>query len=153
MRGIAGLLLCVFCACSFAGTEQTAGNIQFKTLLKGEKQIFSPGEKVPFVIDCVLPKDLTLAAWTAFAYEKSVPQSFASALKLKATGKDPRWRMIRFMKWQWAANAKEGVIDTKKWPEGDYRITICVLIRKTDKREDKTDRYLERNIEFTLEKP
>ena len=61
--------------------------------------------------------------------------------------------MIRFMKWQWVANAKEGTVDTANWPEGDYRITVNILVRRKDKSEDKTDKYYESSIDFTIEKP
>lgn len=153
MKKCMGILLGAILILTLSAADKAPAKVQFKAALKGKKQIFSPGEKVPFLINCVLPAEYKLSAWSAFAYEKNVPKTFAPTLKLKVNGKDPRWRMIRFMKWQWVANAKEGTVDTANWPEGDYRITVNILVRRKDKSEDKTDKYYESSIDFTIEKP
>lgn len=123
----------------------------FKVALQGEQSIFAPGTVIPFTFTYTFPETLCCGAWRAFAYETMVPKNFAEAVNVKAAGSDPRWRMICFMGWNWTSNPAEGSVNTAGWPAGDYRITINILVRNKENPEDKSDKYLEAYLDFTLE--
>ena len=135
---------------------QTTGPFSLKTALDGEKNCFKAGEAIPFKMEWKCPEGYRMAGWKALAYVKNVPADFAKNLNLKVNGKDPKWQSVPFHKWIWYRKGKEKNTDSFKtseqWPEGDYRISITVIFRKTDKPETKTDRYLGSTVEFSIEK-
>ena len=107
-------------------------------------------------METTCPDGYRLAGWDATAYVRDVPSGFAERLNLEVTGKDPKWRSIRFHKWVWfseeARKDSGSFRTTEQWPEGDYQITITVLFRKKSEPSVETDQYRSSSIVFTLEK-
>ncbi|MBO5724228.1 MAG: hypothetical protein J6S58_05305 [Lentisphaeria bacterium] len=151
MKKILCLLLAALCTGVFA---QQKFEISAALDRQGEN-IFAPGSMIPVAIQYRCPADYQLRAWSVSAYAKNVPESFGKAMKLSVRGKDPKWQGFSFHPWKWISNVKSPLkvsFSTKGFPEGDYRITVNTLFRKTGAKGHKTDRYVSKVISFSIEK-
>ena len=140
--------------------QQKANAPVFKveTSILGGKTIFKCGDKIPLKIVCTYPSETHQAgSWRLFAYLPDIPEDFENMPKFKVTlRKDKRWSSVDAKQGYWFPAKQrrnkefQVMIDTKGWPEGDYRLNINITFQPLAKGE----KYIYRagHFVFTLEK-
>ena len=129
-----------------------------ETAIAIDRKTFKPGEKIPLKIVCTYPTEThQVGSWRLFAYLPDVPEDFEKTPDIKVTRrKDARWSSADAKQGYWFPTKQrknkefQVTIDTKGWPEGDYRMNIQITFQPTVKGE----KYLYRagNFSFTIEK-
>ena len=141
-----------------APAAQKAPVFSTKAAIVGEKTTFKAGEKIAVKIVCSYPEGThEVGSWRAFAYLRDIPEGFEKmpGFKVKAD-RDPKWSAVETNQGYWFKTKqrknKEFLVelDTKGWPEGDYRLGI----RNTFQPIVKDEKYIYRSgsISFSLEK-
>lgn len=140
--------------------QQKPNTPVFKTeaALTIDKKTFKPGDKIPLKIVCTYPAEThQVGSWRAVAYLRDIPEGFEKMPKFKVfPQKDPKWSWVETNQGRWfpAKQRKnkefQVTIDTKGWPEGDYRMNINNCFQPIVKGEKFI--YRASPISFTLEK-
>ena len=143
-----------------ASARQKANAPIFKTetSIIGDKTVFKCGEKIPLKIVCTYPSETHQAgSWRLFAYLPDIPEDFEKMPNFEVTlRKDKRWSSVDTKQGFWfpAKQRKnkefQVTIDTKDWPEGDYRLNINITFQPIAKGEKYF--YRAGRFSFTLEK-
>ena len=155
------LLLFVLLTCGmtvFAQQKPDTPVFKVKTSIIGGKTIFKCGDKIPLKIICTYPSETHQAgSWRLFAYLPDIPEDFEKMPNFKVTlRKDKRWSSVDTKQGFWfpAKQRKnkefQVMVDTRGWPEGDYRLNINITFQPIAKGE----KYIYRagRFSFTLEK-
>ena len=155
------ILLFALLACGMAVSaqqNQSAPVFKVETSITAGKTVFKPGDKIPLKIVCTYPSETHQAgSWRLFAYLPDVPEEFEKMPGLKITRrKDKRWSSVDGKQGYWFRDKLrknkefQVTVDTKGWPEGDYRMNIQITFQPTV----KGGKYLYRagNFSFTIEK-
>ena len=155
------ILLFALLACGMTGFSQQkpdAPVFKVETSITVDRTVFKPGDKIPLKIVCTYPSETHQAgSWRLFAYLPEVPEEFEKMPGLKITRrKDKRWSSVDTKQGFWfpAKQRKnkefQVMVDTKGWPEGDYRLNINITFQPIAKGE----KYIYRagRFSFTLEK-
>ena len=128
-----------------------------ETSITVDKTVFKPGDKIPLKVVCTYPSETHQAgSWHLFAYLPDIPEEFETMPGLKINRrKDKRWSSVDTKQGYWfKSNQRKNkefqvTIDTKGWPEGDYRMNIQITFKPVV----KGGQYLYRagKFSFTLE--
>lgn len=126
----------------------------FKAELGGDRTIFSPGDKVPVKLIYTCPKDYRIGGWYIQALVQNLPPTFCKVMNVKPND-NPKWPIVHFTQWKWFHTGQEKNLvefTTENWPEGDYKIIVSAIFREKKKSNPKTDKYINSQIVFTIEK-
>ncbi len=155
------LLLFALLTCGmtvFAQQKPDAPVFKVETSITVDKTVFKPGDKIPLKIVCTYPSETHQAgSWRLFAYLPDIPEDFEKMPNFKVNlKKDKRWSSVDPKQGFWfpAKQRKnkefQVTVDTRGWPEGDYRMNINITFQPIAKGE----KYIYRagRFSFTLEK-
>ena len=141
-----------------AQQKKDAPVFKVETSITVDRTVFKRGDKIPLKVVCTYPSETHQAgSWHLFAYLPDVPEEFEKMPGLKINRrKDKRWSSVDGKQGYWFRDKLrknkefQVTVDTKDWPEGDYRMNIQITFQPTVKGE----KYLYRagNFSFTIEK-
>ena len=170
-KRILPVLLTLALSACICGAAETA-EFSLKAALDGEKTILKSGSPVIANVVFGHPPEYEPLYWRAILAYANLPEDFCGKVKvLESKSKDPRWRSVYILKGYFKQsvpgyfpipyslrkqNAQKWEFSPENWPEGDYTVTLQLMLRhrdwKTMKDGRKAYRYTSSAINFTLEK-
>jgi len=136
------LLVSMLFCCGIAASAEPSKDFAVKaTILSEGKTVFKPGDKIPLKLVCEYPAEThQVGSWRAAAYLRDIPEGFEKlpGFKLKPQ-RDPKWSAVDTDQGKWFPvklrrdREFQVELNTKGWPEGDYRMMIRITFQPLDK--------------------
>ena len=117
-------------------------------------KIVQPGAPLKMTFKCTCPEGYVPKAWRLVAYVPNIPSNFAQVTGNKITPhKMKEWSSVFIMNWIWKIPADKVLeISTAKWPEGDYKMSLYILLETRDAQNKIKNKMIAENILFTIKK-
>lgn len=158
MRSMKIMLTAIFLAfAAFFSQAQEKNRFRCLAEIQGGS-VFQSGSKITLKIRTEYPENYFFGAWRIFAYVRSLPADFSQATGFQVNhNKDPRWTSVPILPWKWLPAKQRGskeiqvVLDSGKFPSGDYQLTVSTLFQGKNPAEKCKDVYRSAVFTFTLE--
>lgn len=117
-------------------------------------KVVQPGSPLKMTFKWTCPEGYVPKAWRLVAYVPNIPSDFAKVTGNKITPhKMKEWSSVFIMNWIWKIPADKVLeISTAKWPEGDYKMALYILLEARDAQNKVKNKMIAENILFTIKK-
>ena len=115
-------------------------------------KVVDAGSPLKMTFKVTAPKEYVPRAWRLVAYVPNIPANFSQVTGCKVIPhKMKEWSSVHVMAWDWKVPADKILVkDTAKWPKGDYRMALYILLEAKDANNKVKHKYLNENVLFTL---
>ena len=117
-------------------------------------KVVDAGSPLKMTFKVTAPKEYVPRAWRLVAYVPNIPANFSQVTGCKVIPhKMKEWSSVFIMNWIWQIPADKVLeISTAKWPEGDYKMALYILLEARDAQNKVKNKMIAENILFTIKK-
>ena len=115
-------------------------------------KVLDAGSPLKMTFKVTAPKEYVPRAWRLVAYVPNIPANFSQVTGCKVIPhKMKEWSSVTVMAWDWSMPADKILVkDTAKWPKGDYRMALYILLEAKGADNKLKHKYLNENVLFTV---